>query len=238
MNGMRPFEPATMRLCVSASLLAFALASTALSGQVSRALNPAANLRPGRKARVRRLGRRQLPSDRVPRVSGSTTGTSSDSRTGTSSTPERPSPSGAAVVTAPAPRPLQSGGPTERWRHNLPRRARRAHAAAAHRLAPLRQQRHRLRRHRRFLVSVALSCRAQACQRTRSCVRASAQRSSRRCCRGLVAARVGRRAISFRIRMPRQPRDVRRLQARTDRRQGKGQRAKVRYHVPGHRPKA
>ena len=69
----------------------------------ARALNPAANLRPGRKARVRRLGRRQLPSDRVPRVLVSTTGTSSDSRTGTSSTPERPSPSGAAVVTAPAP---------------------------------------------------------------------------------------------------------------------------------------
>lgn len=77
MNGMKPFESATMRLRLSASFLTFALGSTALSGQVSQ--SPQSSGEPATRAQ----------------------GTSATP--GTSSTPERPSPSAAAVVTAPAP---------------------------------------------------------------------------------------------------------------------------------------
>lgn len=77
MNGMRPFEPATMRVRVSASLLTFALTSASLSGQVSQ--SPQSSGEPATRPQ----------------------GTSSTP--GASPTPERPSPSGAAAATAPAP---------------------------------------------------------------------------------------------------------------------------------------
>ena len=95
MNGMRPFEPATMRLRVSASLLTFALASTTLSGQVSQ--SPQSSGEPATRAQGTSAtpGTSSTPERPNPSGGGSTTGTSS--------TPERPSPSGAATVTAPAP---------------------------------------------------------------------------------------------------------------------------------------
>jgi hypothetical protein len=102
-----------MRLGVSASLLTFALASTALSGQVSQ--SPQSSGEPATRAQgtTSTPGTSSTPERPSPAGAGSTTGTSSTperpspagagSTTGTSSTPERPSASGAAVVTAPAP---------------------------------------------------------------------------------------------------------------------------------------
>jgi hypothetical protein len=84
-----------MRLRVSASLLTFALASTALSGQVSQ--SPQSSGEPATRAQgtTSTPGTSSTPERPSPAGAGSTTGTSS--------TPERPSASGAAVVTAPAP---------------------------------------------------------------------------------------------------------------------------------------
>ena len=99
---MRPFEPATMRLCVSALLLTLALTSTTLAGQVSQGAPPSSE-----------PGTRTQGSDSTSgsQGSGSTTGSSSSSTTGTTGTSSTPERAGAPPVTAPA---LQQATPIGR----------------------------------------------------------------------------------------------------------------------------
>lgn len=114
MNGMRPFEPATMRLCVSASLLTLALTSTTLAGQVSQGAPPSSEPGTRTQGSGSTTGSQGSGSTIGSQGSGSTTGSSSSSTTGTtgtSSTPERPATSGAPPVTAPA---LQQATPIGR----------------------------------------------------------------------------------------------------------------------------
>lgn len=111
---MRPFEPATMRLCVSASLLTLALTSTTLAGQVSQGAPPSSEPGTRTQGSGSTTGSQGSGSTIGSQGSGSTTGSSSSSTTGTtgtSSTPERPATSGAPPVTAPA---LQQATPIGR----------------------------------------------------------------------------------------------------------------------------